>query len=676
MNVQVARQERIVEELTGEVIAVQPDGKARQVAKGDTIQPNEILITAQNASVVLGDSAASRFIGQNALALDIQTDESDDRFQVTEVEGNIGFDLSLLGEGALNEDDITAIQDAILGGADPTQILEATAAGAGGANSANGGFVTIDYNGTEVLASTFFETASQPNALNPENDNEVDEFVYANGGERVSGGLVEGSLSAGTYPQSQTGTILVSAGNLALDPTSFVPDSTSLASLLAELNSEVSSSGKPVSFTYDATDNAIIGVNDQGEVLRIVIDATQVGKDVSLDLTTTISQPIDHLNSIGAGQVAINGDQISVSFEITGMDSGGNALQSPIDAQVSITDGLNPTPQDSDVAIIESNSAVVEGDLVEIGSDALLSVIFDSQALQQFDGLLSDNQTTSATLSDDGSTITLTIDGSGEPVLTVSVDTQGHYHYQQFKPLEHSQSDTISLSLPTRIVDFDQDTVTNTINISISDGMNPVITHVDRLTSIDESGLSQGSLAGSTAISGSGRITVDVGSDMLDHFELAPDEFNTDGSLTSQGQEITLELTSEVNGVRTYAGVIDLNGTRVPVFEVKIDSPTQGKYEFTLLESLDHLGTHEASLVVELPVYAVDADGDRSELVGGGGVIEAAKIIIDVKDDGPTISAAQALHVEENDLSSGSSPESRALSQDGTFTTVEGADRV
>lgn len=128
-----------------------------------------------------------------------------------------------------------------------------------------------------------------------------------------------------------------------MDADSFVPEPASLASLLAELNSDITSSGEAVTFTYNSAENAIIGVNAQGEVLRIDIDTTLVGKDVSLELTTTVSQPIDHVDSIGGGQVAISVDQISVSFDITGADSGGNAIQAPIDAQVSIGDGVNPT---------------------------------------------------------------------------------------------------------------------------------------------------------------------------------------------------------------------------------------------------------------------------------------------------------------------------------------------
>ncbi|MCM5510483.1 retention module-containing protein, partial [Vibrio sp. SCSIO 43169] len=674
MEVEIVRQTRIVEEVNGDVIAVKPDGAARKVIQGETIQSNEIMITARNASVVLSVDGVPSEIDENSISLDLESAETG-AWHVAPVDGDVEFDLDQLGEGALSEDDIAAIQGAILDGADPTQILEATAAGAGGAGSANGGFVTIDYNGTEVLASTFFETSAQAQDDAEETEDELRTLVFAAGGESISEALVEGSLSSGTYPQSETATVTIFAGDLPLDADSFVPEPASLASLLAELNSDITSSGEAVTFTYDSAENAIIGVNAQGEVLRIDIDTTLVGKDVSLELATTVSQPIDHVDSVGGGQVAISDDQISVSFDITGADSGGNAIRAPIDAHVSIGDGVNPTPQATNVQNVESDSTLIQGAFVEIGSDALASVTFDSSALQQFDGLLSDNQTTTATLSDDGTTITLTADGSGDTVLTVSVDTQGQYEYQQFKPLEHNGSDTISLSLPTTIVDYDQDTVTNDLNIEITDGDNSVITNVDGL-SLDESGVAGGSQVGTAVVSGSGSITATAGSDIIDHFELEPSEFNTDGSLTSQGQQVTLELTANENGVRTYEGVIELNGSRVTVFEIKVDSPAQGDYEFALFEQLDHLGANDESLTIELPVYAVDADGDRSELAGGTGSEEAGKILIQVKDDAPTISSADALTLDEDDLASGSSPDVASLTANGQFTVTEGADTV
>ena len=339
MEVEIVRQARIVEEVNGDVIAVKPDGAARKVIQGETIQSNEIMITARNASVVLSADGVPSEIDENSISLDLESAETG-AWHVAPVDGDVEFDLDQLGEGALSEDDIAAIQGAILDGADPTQILEATAAGAGGAGSANGGFVTIDYNGTEVLASTFFETSAQAQDDAEETEDELRTLVFAAGGESISEALVEGSLSSGTYPQSETATVTIFAGDLPLDADSFVPEPASLASLLAELNSDITSSGEAVTFTYDSAENAIIGVNAQGEVLRIDIDTTLVGKDVSLELTTTVSQPIDHVNSVGGGQVAISDDQISVSFDITGADSGGNAIRAPIDAQVSIGDGV------------------------------------------------------------------------------------------------------------------------------------------------------------------------------------------------------------------------------------------------------------------------------------------------------------------------------------------------
>ncbi|MFW7524438.1 cadherin-like domain-containing protein [Vibrio ostreicida] len=90
-----------------------------------------------------------------------------------------------------------------------------------------------------------------------------------------------------------------------------------------------------------------------------------------------------------------------------------------------------------------------------------------------------------------------------------------------------------------------------------------------------------------------------------------------------------------------------------------------GSYTFALSAPIDHAPNRDSQRL-DFSVVASDQDGDTSRIT----------LPVTIGDDGPTISAAQALHVEENDLSSGSSPESRALSQDGTFTTVEGADRV
>ncbi|WP_143691571.1 retention module-containing protein, partial [Vibrio gigantis] len=628
MDIEVSRQAAVVEAVSGEVIAVKPDGSARKVSVGDIIRENEIVITANDAGLVLDNPNGVIEVGSNCVGC---LDESS-AWNDAPIAGEVAFDLEQANASTFSDDDLAAIQDAILGGADPTQILEATAAG-GGLGSANAGFVTIDYNYTETHPSTFFETAGLAEQTVDEEREEFRSITRSSGGQSISETLTEGSISGNTYPQSITITETIIAGSLALAPDSFVPETLSLASLLSELNSDITSSGLPVTFTYDAAINSIVGVQGANTVLNIDIDAVSVGNNVELSLTTTISQPIDHVPSVGGGQVSYTGDQIDITFDIQGEDTAGNPLATPVNAQVSVFDGVDPSAESVNITNVETSSAAIEGTFSNIGSDNLQSAVFDASALDQFDGLLSDNQNTLARLSDDGTTITLAIQGRGEVVLTISLDTDGTYKFEQFNPIEQIGTDSLSFSLPISVTDFDQDVVTNNINIEITDGDSPVITNVDSID-VDEAGIVGGSQEGTAPVAGSGSITADIfESDIIDHYELEPAEFNTGGTLVSNGKSVLLELIDETNGVRTYEGYVEVNGARITVFDVKIDNPSLGSYEFKLYEELLHQGAEDALLTFALPIYAVDADGDRSALSSGSSTPEAAQILINVKDD-------------------------------------------
>ncbi|WP_368084538.1 retention module-containing protein [Vibrio splendidus] len=628
MGIEVSRQAAVVEVVSGEVIAVKSDGSARKISAGDIIRENEIVITANHAELVLGSPNGVTEVASNCVGCVDQ----DLAWADAPIAGEVNFDLQQADAGDFDDDEFAAIQEAILGGADPTQILEATAAG-GGLGSANAGFVTIDYNYTETHPSTFFETAGLAEQTVDEDREEFRSITRSSGGQSISETLTEGSISGNTYPQSITTTETIIAGSLSLAPDSFIPEILSLASLLSELNSDITSSGQSVIFTYDATTNSIVGVQGTDEVLRIDIDAVSVGNNIELSLTTTISQPIDHVPSVGGGQVSYTGDQINITFDIQGEDSAGNPLATPINAQVAVVDGIDPSAESVNITNVETSSAAIEGTFSNIGSDNLQSVVFDASALDQFDGLLSDNQNTLARLSDDGTTITLSIQGRGEVVLTISLDTDGTYKFEQSNPIEQVGTDSLTFTLPITITDFDQDVVTNTINIAITDGDSPVINNVDSI-SVDEAGIIGGSQEGTAPVAGSGSITADIfESDIIDHYELEPTEFNTGGTLVSNGAVVLLELVGETNGVRTYEGYVEVNGSRITVFDVKIDSPSLGNYEFNLYEELSHQGAEDALLTFALPIYAVDADGDRSALSGGSNTPEAAEILVNVKDD-------------------------------------------
>ncbi|EHH3728754.1 retention module-containing protein [Vibrio parahaemolyticus] len=678
MSTQTVPQNAIVNAVKGEVLVLDLTGKIRVVSAGDALNTGDVIVTENNASLDVLINNELYLVDQNCVAcLPDPSSEQPETLVQTPVDGQIAFDPTAIDSANFDANDVAAIQQAILEGADPTAILEATAAGGDASGSANAGYVTVEYNNPEMLASTFFETsAARTGVQDREETDDINVTIFADGGQSLESEVTEGSISLTTYPQSIATSVSVEAGDLPLDPSSFVPSAASLESLLAELNTDIQSGGKAVEFSYDEAQNAIIGVQDGNEVLRIEIEATSLGRDIELEVTTTISQGIDHVASVDDGQVSIVGDRISIEFEMTGTDIGGNSIRTPIDFVTTIIDGDNPAPQDISFENEESSSTPITGTFVEIGSDQLASVTFNQESLSQFDGLLTDNQATVATLSEDGSNITLTVAGTGEVVLSITLNTDGTYQFEQFKPLEQTNdSDTIALSLPTTIVDFDQDTVGNTFVITITDGDNPVINNVTSL-SLDESGVEQGSLQGIAITSGTGSISAATGSDIIDHFEVEPTEFNVSGELQSQGQTVLLELTSGVNGVRTYEGYIELDGVRITVFDISIDSPSQGEYQFNLYEQLDHTGANDESLTFTIPVYAVDADGDRSSLTLGSNDAKAAEIVIEVKDDAPSIDGVEALTVDEDDLASIGSDQNDSVSVDGKFTTTEGSDRV
>ncbi len=678
MSTQTVPQNAIVNAVKGEVLVLGLDGKVRSIKAGDELISGEVIITENNASLDVQIHNELYLVDANCVAcLPEPSFEQPETLLQSPVNGQVTFDPTAIEGANFDANDVAAIQQAILDGADPTAILEATAAGAGAEGSANAGYVTVEYNNPEVLASTFFETSATRSGVEERDEaDDLDVTIFADGGQSLQSSVTEGSISLSSYPQTISSSVLVEAGDLALDTASFVPETSSLESLLTELNSDITSGGQPVAFVYDEAQNAIIGTQGGNEVLRIEIEATSLGRDLELEVVTTISQGIDHVASIADGQVSIVGDQINIAFDITGADIGGNSIQAPIDFTTTVIDGDDPAPQNVTFENVESSSTPITGTFVDIGSDQLATVTFNQEGLSQFDGLLSDNQATEAVLSEDGSTITLSIAGSNETVLTISLNTDGTYQFEQFKPLEQTNGeDTIELSLPTTIVDFDQDTASNTFTMTILDGDNPVIENVTGL-SLDEAGVDQGSQEGAVVTSGSGSITTSVGSDIIDHYELEPTEFNVGGELQSQGQVVQLELASESNGVRTYEGFIELDGVRITVFDVAIDTPALGEYQFNLYEQLDHTGANDDALTFSLPVYAVDADGDRSSITQGSNTPEAAQIVIQVQDDVPTIDGVDALAVDEDDLSSIGSDQSDSVLAQGSFTTTQGSDRV
>ncbi|WP_042038592.1 retention module-containing protein, partial [Aeromonas popoffii] len=148
-------QDVVVTQLTGKVYLVAADGSQRPLAEGDILPKDAVLITPEGAS----------FKGGNQTFTLSPTNEQ-------QAEDDMSKELLLAQNVPIgNPDDIAALQQAILAGADPTKAFEAAAAGgaaAGGGNiggvagaSGNGGFVTIERTGDATIAEAGFDTATQ-----------------------------------------------------------------------------------------------------------------------------------------------------------------------------------------------------------------------------------------------------------------------------------------------------------------------------------------------------------------------------------------------------------------------------------------------------------------------------------------------------------------------------------
>ncbi|WP_279507513.1 Calx-beta domain-containing protein [Aeromonas veronii] len=151
-----------VTQLKGQVYLVAADGSRKLLAEGDVLPKGAVIVSPDGASFMGGGQS---FNVQPASEQSEPAEEGD----APQLAQN---------DAAGTPDDINALQQAILGGADPTQAFEASAAGgapaAGGGGiggvagaSGNGGFVTIDRTGSATIAEATFDTTYNANGEPP-----------------------------------------------------------------------------------------------------------------------------------------------------------------------------------------------------------------------------------------------------------------------------------------------------------------------------------------------------------------------------------------------------------------------------------------------------------------------------------------------------------------------------
>ncbi|TOF58975.1 T1SS-143 repeat domain-containing protein, partial [Vibrio parahaemolyticus] len=368
----------------------------------------------------------------------------------------------------------------------------------------------------------------------------------------------------------------------------------------------------------------------------------------------------------GAVDHAPNSDTLTLDFSIIATDFDGDTSQ--VTLPVTIVDSLPVISAVDAINVDEddlSNTGSDQNDPVSIdgkfttteGADRVVSYQLDSNA-KPVDGLTSQGNpvTLIETANPDGS-FSYVATADGNPVFTLVVKTDGSYNFTLEGPIDHAiNSDELTLNFPIIATDFDGDTTSATIPVTIVDDK-PVITNVDAIQ-VDEDDLIGIGSDQNDALSINGQFATTQGSDGVVSYQLDSSADPVAG-LTSQGIVVTMIETANPDGSFTYQA--SAGGNAVFTLIVNVD----GSYNFTLEGPIDHANGSD-ELTLNFPIIATDFDGDTSSAV----------IPVTIVDDQPTITNVDSITVDEDDLSGVGSSQDGVVSIDGKFTTTEGSDRV
>ncbi|MGF1803623.1 hypothetical protein L4D11_23635, partial [Vibrio gigantis] len=396
--------------------------------------------------------------------------------------------------------------------------------------------------------------------------------------------LADGSAPSGSAVSStQTITFTNQSDDVVrfrIEPTEFnTNDDLKSNGLAVELREDPAGSGDYIGFTTSAT-------NVETQVFTLSFNAGSLG-----EYTFTLLEALDHQDARG-------NNELSFALPVYAVDSDGDdSVMSPL--SVTIGDDVQ-IMQDGTLDIVEPNLA--DGTVTTGTVDVMPNQSADGATVTQF--------------TYDGQLRTLDQNDNGEQQFSFTegelfITLQGEVRFEPNRNLDHTLNEDIVKSIVVTSSDSDNDVLTSTVTLTITDGDIPTIDNVPAV-SLSETNLSDGSAPSGSAVSSTQTITYTTQSDDVTSFRIEPTEFNVGGALTSNG--LAVELKADPTTPGGYIGyVTDGSNVETNVFAISFSNTNLGQYTFTLLEALDHAdGLAKNDLTFDLPVYAVDSDGDDS----------------------------------------------------------------
>jgi len=622
----MATQIGVIKALIGEVTATAADGSTRTLQLGDMVYANELISTGTGGAVEIEFADGSVMdLGRSSQAM---LDDAVFDPTATAVADAPSDDVP---------DDVAAIQQALLEGEDPTEVGEATAAGAGVSGTGNEGHepVFVDYLNPEVTPDAGFDTVGVSNTFDQP---EEDIIILEEEEEEPTGPVVSVSVDVEIEideqepPQTEPPTdgvptpdypVLVE-GNAAsvLEGTSEGTKQVVFIINLSEAFSQdvdVTYELRPVSDNgaADNPDDWFDGISPQ----TVTIPAGSTSFPVYVEIVE------DHL------------DEGNGTFEIV-LVSATNATINPDADSATVTiydDDTTPVAQDDFNAVAEDNAGQpydgfpsTSGNVISGANDAGNDPAAQEDTDQDGDAL----EIVSFSDADEDVAAGNTITGEyGE----LTLNSDGSYTYV----LTTNDSDIIQgLSDGETLTDVFSYVVTDTYNAEQTADLTIVIEGTDDgvvIRGLDaegaeefvyEANLADGSDPDAPALTQPGSFDFD-----------APDGFGDTGSVSIGGQSFTLAQLQALGGanvdIPSSYGVLTLTGYTGDEFGGSVS------YEYTLTDNVDNDSQADADDFGFTDSFAVVVTDDDGSSANGS-------LDVQINDDEPTANDDGPVETEED----------------------------
>ncbi|WP_241814675.1 hypothetical protein, partial [Vibrio cyclitrophicus] len=372
--------------------------------------------------------------------------------------------------------------------------------------------------------------------------------------------LADGSAPSGSaVSQTETITFTNQSDDVVrfrLEPTEFnTNDALKSNGLAVELREDPQGSGQYIGFTTSSS-------NLETAVFTLDFNSGTLG-----EYTFTLIEALDHQDARGNNDLSFN-------LPVYAVDSDGD---DSLVSQLGVTIGDDvQIMQDGKLGIVEPNLA----------NGTVTTIIFDVMPNQSADGA------TVTQFTYDGQLRTLDQNENGEQQFSFTegelfITLQGEVRFEPNRDLDHRLNEDIVKSIVVTSSDSDNDVLTSTVTLTITDGDIPTIDTVPSVT-LSETNLSDGSDPNASAVSSTQTIAFTNQSDDVTSFRIEPTEFNVGGALTSNGLAVELKPDPTTSG--GYIGfVTTAPNVETNVFTISFSDTNLGQYTFTLLEALDHV---------------------------------------------------------------------------------------